>query len=90
VAKDALDIVRSYGAKATVQRVQKGLVNIRDVDRGAGALLAMGLVAGTLPSNRKAFQAELARATPESKARLVKMAKSIQQYGISRRAEARR
>jgi hypothetical protein len=79
VAEDALALTRRYGALATIARVQKGLLQIADADRSPGALLAMGLVQGTLPSNRKAFQAELAKATPKSRAKLARMAKAIQQ-----------
>ena len=70
MAEDALALTRRYGALATIARVQKGLLQIADADRSLGVLLAMGLVQGMMPENQDAFGVELAKATPESRARL--------------------
>jgi hypothetical protein len=74
---DALDVARRYGAQTIVGRVQKGLVNINTVDRSEGAMLAAGLVAGTLPQNRAQFHRALAECSPESRARLRKIETNI-------------
>jgi hypothetical protein len=74
---DALAVTRRFGARATIGRVLKGQASINTVDRSPEALLAAGLVQGSLPQNRAQFRAQLAGATPESLAELRRVVKNI-------------